>query len=114
MRLIQTFRRLSKELLLGMLTQNFCRSMIFWMGSVRPVHNAFGLAIICLRRFTVILMCLRVGPLFFIADIKDVLDIFENVRVLVLAYADNLKLYLRVNSTDNYRLFQQDLNRLQG
>jgi hypothetical protein len=40
------------------------------------------------------------------------LDIFENVRVL--AYADDLKLYLRVNSTDDYRLFQQDLNRLQG
>jgi hypothetical protein len=41
-----------------------------------------------------------------------VLGIFENVRVL--AYADDLKLYMRVGSTDDCRLFQQDLNRLQG
>jgi hypothetical protein len=41
-----------------------------------------------------------------------VLDIFENVRVL--AYADDLKLYMRVSSTDNCHLFQQDLYCLQG
>jgi hypothetical protein len=60
-------------------------------------------------------VCLRVAILvlcFFIADINDVLDIFENVRVL--AYADDLKLYMRVGSTDDCRLFQQDLDRLQG
>jgi hypothetical protein len=34
----------------------------------------------------------HLGPLFYIADINDVLDIFENVRVL--AYADDLKLYM--------------------
>jgi hypothetical protein len=50
--------------------------------------------------------------LFFKADIIDVLNIFENVRVL--AYADDLKLYMRVSSTDDYRLFQQDLDRLQA
>jgi hypothetical protein len=33
----------------------------------------------------------HLGPLFLIADINDVLDIFENVRVL--AYVDELKLY---------------------
>jgi hypothetical protein len=44
--------------------------------------------------------------------ITDVLDIFENVSVL--AYADDLKLYMRVSSTDDCRLFQQDLDRLQG
>jgi hypothetical protein len=43
---------------------------------------------------------------------NDVLDIIENFRVL--AYADILKLYIRVSSTDDYRLFQQDLDRLQG
>jgi hypothetical protein len=48
-------------------------------------------------------------PLFFIADINDMLDIFENV----LGNADELKLYKRVSSTDDCRLFQQDLNRLQ-
>jgi hypothetical protein len=78
-------------------------------------HSAFGLAIICLKRFTVILVCLRVAiivPLFFIGDINDVFDIFENVRFL--AYADDLKLYMRVSSTEDYCLFQQDLDRLQG
>jgi hypothetical protein len=42
----------------------------------------------------------------------DVLDIFDNVGVL--AYADDLKLYMRVSSIDDCRLFQQDLNLLQG
>jgi hypothetical protein len=51
-------------------------------------------------------------PLFFIADINDKLDIFENIRAL--AYADDLKLYMRVSSTDNCRLFQQDLDCIQG
>jgi hypothetical protein len=41
-----------------------------------------------------------------------VLSIFENVRVLT--YADDLKLYMHVSSTDDCRLFQQDLDRLQG
>jgi hypothetical protein len=54
----------------------------------------------------------HLGPLFFIADINDELDIFENDRVL--AYADDLKLYMRVSSTDDCRLFQQHLDRLQG
>jgi hypothetical protein len=48
------------------------------------------------------------GPLFFIADINDMLDIFENVGVLV--YADDLKLYMHVSSTNDCRLFQQDLD----
>jgi hypothetical protein len=43
------------------------------------------------------------GPLFFIADINDVLGIFKNVGVL--AYADDLKLYMRVSSIDDCRLF---------
>jgi hypothetical protein len=54
----------------------------------------------------------HLDPLLFIFDINDVLDIFENVRVL--AYADDLKCYIRVSSTDDCRLFQQDLDRLQG
>jgi hypothetical protein len=51
-------------------------------------------------------------PLFFIADINDVLDIFEKVRVL--AYAVDLILYMRVSSTDDGRLFWQDLDPIQG
>jgi hypothetical protein len=54
----------------------------------------------------------HLGPLFFIADINDVLGIFENVGVL--AYADDLKLYMRVSNIEDCRLFQQDLDRLQG
>jgi hypothetical protein len=55
----------------------------------------------------------HLGSLFFIADINDVLDIFENVGGL--AYADDLKLYMCVSSTDDCHLFQQqDLDRLQG
>jgi hypothetical protein len=62
-------------------------SMIFWMGSYLTGRT----------------QCVRVGdylsetiychlcPLFFIADINDVLDIFELVGVLT--YADDLKLY---------------------
>jgi hypothetical protein len=60
-------------------------------------------------------VCLRVAILVicvFIADINDVLDIIENFRVL--AYADDLKLYMRVSSTDDSRLFQHDLDRLQS
>jgi hypothetical protein len=56
---------------------------------------------------------IHLGLLFFIADINDVLDIFQNFRVL--AYADDLKLHMRVSSiTNNCRSFQQDLDHLQG
>jgi hypothetical protein len=40
----------------------------------------------------------HLGPLFFIADNNDLLDIFENVGVI--AYVDDQKLYMRVSSTD--------------
>jgi hypothetical protein len=40
----------------------------------------------------------HLGPLT-LADINDVLDIFENVRVF--AYADDLKLYMRISNTDD-------------
>jgi hypothetical protein len=54
----------------------------------------------------------HLGPLFFIADINDMLDIFGIVRFL--AYADDLKLYMRVSSTDDCRLFPQDFDLIQG
>jgi hypothetical protein len=46
------------------------------------------------------------------ADINNVLDNFENIKVL--AYADDLKLYMHVSSTDDRRWFKQNLDRLQG
>jgi hypothetical protein len=54
----------------------------------------------------------HLGRLFFIAEINVVLAILENVRVL--AYANDLKLYMRLSSTVDSRSFQQDLDRLQG
>jgi hypothetical protein len=49
----------------------------------------------------------HLGPLFFKADINEVLGIFENHRVL--AYADYLKLYMRVRSTDECRFVSAGL-----
>jgi hypothetical protein len=80
-------------LLLGTLTRRFRRPMIIWMGSyltgrtqrVRVGDYLFE-TIYC---HSGVPQGSHLGPLFFIADIKDVLNIFENVRVL--AYADDLK-----------------------
>jgi hypothetical protein len=102
--------------MLGTLTRKFRGSMIFWMGSyltgrtqrVRVGHYLFE-TIYCQSG---VAQGSHLGPLFFIADINDVLVIFEIVGVL--AYADDLKLYMRISSTDDCRLFQQDLDRLQG
>jgi hypothetical protein len=105
------------RLLLGMLTRKFRGPMFFfWMGSYLTgrtqcvrVGNYLSETIYC---HSGVPQCSHLGPLFFIADINDVVDICENVRIL--PYADNLKLYMRVSSTDNCRLLQQDLDRLQG
>jgi hypothetical protein len=90
--------------------------MIFWMGSHLTgrthrvwVGDYFSESIHC---HSGVSQGSHLGPLFFIADINDVLDIFENFRVL--AFADDLKLYMRVSCTDDFRLFLQDFDRLQG
>jgi hypothetical protein len=77
--------------------------MVFWMGSYLTgrtqrvrVGDYLSETIYCHSGVAQGSLCF--GP-FFIADINDVLDIFENVRVL--AYADDLKLYMRVSSTDD-------------
>jgi hypothetical protein len=116
MRFTQIFRRLSKVrvnhgLLLGRLTRKFRGSMIFWMGfhltgrTQRVQVGDYLSETICCH--SSVPLGSHLVPLFFIADINDVLDIFANVRVL--AYADDLKLYMRVSSTDDCRLFQQDV-----
>jgi hypothetical protein len=101
---------------LGTLNRKFRGPMIFWMGSYLTgrtqgvrVGNYLSETIYC---HSGVPQGSHLGPLFLIADINDVLDIFENVRAL--AYADNLILYMRVTSTDNCCLFQQDLDCIQG
>jgi hypothetical protein len=114
--LLKAFDRVNHELLLGTMTRKIRGSMILWMGSYLTgrtqrvrVGDYLSEAIYCHSDVT---QGKHLGLLFFIADINDVLDIFENVRVLT--YADDLKLYMRVSSTDDFRFFQQDLDRLQG
>jgi hypothetical protein len=85
------------RLLLDTLTRKFRGPMIVWMG------------------FYVTGRTQRVWVGDYLSETiyyTDLLDIFANVRVL--AYADDLKLYMRISSTDDCRLFQQDLDRLQG
>jgi hypothetical protein len=81
----KVFDRVDHGLLLGTLTRKFRGSMIFWMGSnltgrtqrVR-VGNYLSETIYC---HSGVPQGSHLGPLFFIADIYDVLDIFENVGV---------------------------------
>jgi hypothetical protein len=103
-------------LLVGTLTRKFRGRMIFWMGSYltgRTQRVRVGDYLSeTIYYHSGVPQGSHLGPLFFIADISDVLGLFENVGVL--AYADDLKLYMRVSSIDDCRLFQQDLDRLQG
>jgi hypothetical protein len=102
----KAFDRVNHGLLLGKLNRKFRGSMIFLMVSYLTgrtqrvrVGNYLSGTIYC---HSGVPQGSHLGPLFYIADINDVLDIFENVRVL--AYADDLKLYMRVSSTDDGRL----------
>jgi hypothetical protein len=49
-------------------------------------------------------------PLFFIADINKVHGIFEHASVL--GYADDLKLYMTVETVEDCHMFQSELDRL--
>jgi hypothetical protein len=110
----KTFDRANHGLLLGILTRKLCRLMIFWMDSYLTsrtqrvrIGDCLSETIYC---HSGVPQGSHLGPLFFIADINVELDLFENVKVL--AYADDLKLYMRVSNTDDCRLFQQNLDRL--
>jgi hypothetical protein len=52
----------------------------------------------------------HLGPIFFILDINEALDIFENVGGL--GYADVLKLIMTIKCVGDCQLFQRDLDRL--
>jgi hypothetical protein len=89
----KAFDRVNHGLLLGTLTRKFRGSMILWMGSYLTgrtqrarVGDYLSETIYC---HSGVPQGRHLVPLFFIADINDVLDIFENVGVL--AYADDLK-----------------------
>jgi hypothetical protein len=100
----KTFNRVNYRLLVGSLTRKFGGPIIFWMGSylTGPTQR------VRVGDYLSETICCHSG----VADINDVLENFENFKVL--AYANDLKYYMRVSSTDDCRLFQQDLDRLQG
>jgi hypothetical protein len=53
----------------------------------------------------------HLGPLFFIDNVDSVFRIFEHVAAL--GYADDLKLFRRIDGVDDCLRFQSDLDRLQ-
>jgi hypothetical protein len=82
----KAFDRVNHGLLLGTLTWKCRRPMIFWMGSYLTgrtqrvrVGEYLSEKIYC---HSGVPQGSRLGPLFFIANITDVLDIFENVSRL--------------------------------
>jgi hypothetical protein len=98
----KAFDRVNHGLLVGTLTRKFRGPIIFWMGSYltgRTQRVRVG------DYLSETIYCHSGLP-------QGVLGIFENVEVL--AYADDLKLYMRVSNIDDCRLFQQDLDRLLG
>jgi hypothetical protein len=54
----------------------------------------------------------HLGLLFFINNVDEVFRIFQHVSAL--GYADDLKLFMIIESFDGCHRFQSDLNRLQG
>jgi hypothetical protein len=82
----KAFNRVNHGLLLGTLTRKIRVSMIFWMGSYLTgrtqrvrVGDYLSEAIYC---HSDVPQGSHLGPLFFIDDINDVLDIFENVMLM--------------------------------
>jgi hypothetical protein len=103
------FSKAFHGLLLGTLTRKFRGLMILWMGSYLTgrtqrvrVGDYLSKTIYC---HSGVPQGSHLGPLFFMADINDVLEIFEKVRAF--AYADDLKLYMRVSSIDDCRCTQK-------
>jgi hypothetical protein len=78
----KAFKRVNHGLLLGTLTQKFHRPYLTGRTQRVRVGDYLSESIYC---HSSVPQGSHLGPFFFIADINDVLDIFENVRVLAYA-----------------------------
>ena len=52
------------------------------------------------------------GPLFFLIYINDVVDVIENSKILI--FADDVKLYLKINCVEDCQLLQNDIDKIQS
>lgn len=52
----------------------------------------------------------NLGPLLFLVDINDIVDILNNGNCKISLYADDVKLYIRVRQWDDADAIQQTLN----
>jgi hypothetical protein len=53
----------------------------------------------------------HIGPVFYINNVDEVFQIFRHVSTL--GYANDLKLFMTIESVEDCHRFQSDLNRLQ-
>jgi Reverse transcriptase (RNA-dependent DNA polymerase) len=54
----------------------------------------------------------HLGPLFFIIDINDVFQIFNDSRVQAFGYADDLKIFMTIKSLNDCLILQRNLDNL--
>jgi Reverse transcriptase (RNA-dependent DNA polymerase) len=110
----KAFDRVNHGLLLVNLKKKFRPPMLCWMSSYLfgrtqcvKLDDYLSGTIYC---HSGVPQGSHLGPLFFILDINDVLEIFEHVNVL--AYADDLKLFMTVKCIEDCERFQHDLDLL--
>jgi Reverse transcriptase (RNA-dependent DNA polymerase) len=111
----KAFDRVNHCLLYTNLSKDLEGSMLCWSGSYLTgriqrvkLNDFLSDAVYC---HSGVPQGSHLGPLFFIDDVDEVLRIFHHVSAL--GYADDLKLFMTIDSLDDCHKFQTDLNRLQ-